>query len=54
MSAGLVRFRGQKESAFDPVLTPAGPKKVATIGQFDLYHVVLFDGHVVGTAVGSP
>ncbi len=47
----LVRFRGQRESAFDPVFSPAGPPKVVTIGQFDLYHVVLTDGHVVESPV---
>ena len=49
----LVRFRGQKESAFDPILSPDGPRKAASVGQFDLYHVTLSDGHVVDPAAAS-
>lgn len=50
----LIRFRGQKESGFDPILSPNGPVKAATIGQFDLYHVVLSDGRIVETLPASP
>ena len=50
----LIRFRGQKESGFDPVLGPDGPPKAATVGQFDLYHVTLAEGRVIRTPATPP
>ncbi len=46
----LVRFRKQDWSPFDVAFARGETGKVATFGQFDLYHVTLSGGQVAGPA----
>ena len=46
----LVRFRKQRESPFNTAFAQGETGKVATVGQFDVYHVLLSDGRVAGPA----
>ena len=50
----LVRFRKQKESPFNTAFAGGETGKITSIGQFDLYHVTLSAGHVVGPAETPP